>query len=937
MKKTIRPAMLLVLLLGVFVLHQAWSAPAIVLAFQSDPQPIIIATDESPTRAIDSPVIAPEPTQPADYTADTSHLQPGSLTELLFSVPLGPDGVSYEIAGLQDTEAWGPTAIAVGPDNIVWVADTAAKRLLAYTTAGSLINTISLEGTAEGVEDLLVSTQGIWILDRAVQPASLVLLDSSGTVLERKDITAEDSEASIGLTLSREGNVELQMSGSIQLEVDKPSPAQQPALGSTSVILEETERIDTLSVLADGLRLHLPRFGDTGAIRLLGRGSDGSVYLIREDVFLTDVIHVDQTVRHYAADGTLLGVARFPVDDQFVYVARNLALSNDGNVLALIARPNGIEVHRLIFYPELPSIADDTPPSVSNEVAGSRESTCTISRNTIISNAAAYFNNSITLSNTNVNGACAGRTKPRYLGGAGTYSSVPYDWGGRVSLSQFRTDMNNGKQAGDINTAGVESCSSGVDCSGFISRVWQLSGDSWTTANLPNAGIRLSSTASLRPGDILNHASSHVALFHSSDSSSVVVYESTTYGSMDQVIFFRHSWTRYNGYIPYRYNNLCEGDSDDERTIGNGQSLTGTINPNNDTDTYYFNASAGQKATIRMNKSGSSLDSYLILYAPNGSEVTRDDDAGGDRNSLINNVNLSQSGRYRIAASSYGASSGGAYTLSLQLTSQSPQCNPSADQVALFIDSEYRGQCVVRNVGAYSNPSSIGMPNDSISSVKVGSNVLLKLYEHDNYGGRGSTFTSNYSNLSGTNVGNDSASSMKVERRGTANLALNRPASASSQENSSTPASKANDGSTGTRWSSRHASSNTNEWWKVDLGSRQTINKVVVRWETAYAARHYIGWSDNGTDFSGFWVTISAPGTWTYTFAPVTARYVIVYSTQHAPCCGNYSFWEVEVYRTPQANLLRDDTLLPGIDNVGQTVTLGSDDEVELLRIPVNE
>ncbi len=113
--------------------------------------------------------------------------------------------------------------------------------------------------------------------------------------------------------------------------------------------------------------------------------------------------------------------------------------------------------------------------------------------------------------------------------------------------------------------------------------------------------------------------------------------------------------------------NSYTSDPDDNRAIGGGQTLNGTINPTNDTDTYTFDAVQGQQATLRMNKNNSGLDSYLILYAPNGAEVARNDDGGGDLNALINGATLPQTGRYRIVASSYGAYSSGAYTLRLDI------------------------------------------------------------------------------------------------------------------------------------------------------------------------------------------------------------------------------------------------------------------------------
>src|SRR5690242_5526268 len=60
---------------------------------------------------------------------------------------------------------------------------------------------------------------------------------------------------------------------------------------------------------------------------------------------------------------------------------------------------------------------------------------------------------------------------------------------------------------------------------------------------------------------------------------------------------------------------------------------------------------------------------------------------------------------------------------------------------------------------------------------------------------------------------------------GTTNLALNRPTTASSLENSSFPAANATDGNLGTRWSSAFADP---QWLEVDLGSAQSICQVTL-------------------------------------------------------------------------------------------------------------
>jgi PKD repeat protein len=93
-------------------------------------------------------------------------------------------------------------------------------------------------------------------------------------------------------------------------------------------------------------------------------------------------------------------------------------------------------------------------------------------------------------------------------------------------------------------------------------------------------------------------------------------------------------------------------------------------------------------------------------------------------------------------------------------------CNPNADQVAFFTDANYGVPCVVKGIGNYADPGAMSFANDSLSSIKVGSNVKLTLCGDENYGGGCETFTSDDSNLSDNSIGDERASSAKVETRG---------------------------------------------------------------------------------------------------------------------------------------------------------------------------
>ncbi|MET8153932.1 discoidin domain-containing protein [Actinoplanes sp. NPDC049668] len=122
-----------------------------------------------------------------------------------------------------------------------------------------------------------------------------------------------------------------------------------------------------------------------------------------------------------------------------------------------------------------------------------------------------------------------------------------------------------------------------------------------------------------------------------------------------------------------------------------------------------------------------------------------------------------------------------------------------------------------------------------------------------------------------------------------------RPATASSTENGTFPASAAVDGNTGTRWSSAFSDP---QWIQVDLGASHTVSQVVLNWEAAYATAYQVQTSANGTS----WTTVASTTTGTggvQTLAVSgTGRYVRVNGTARATPYG-YSLWEFQVFGVP--------------------------------------
>ena len=126
------------------------------------------------------------------------------------------------------------------------------------------------------------------------------------------------------------------------------------------------------------------------------------------------------------------------------------------------------------------------------------------------------------------------------------------------------------------------------------------------------------------------------------------------------------------------------------------------------------------------------------------------------------------------------------------------------------------------------------------------------------------------------------------------NLALNKPAVASSSFDSSFTPHLAVDGDPTTRWSSEFSDP---QWIAVDLGRFLAIKRLVLNWEDAFASQYLVLLSDDGLR----WRTVewrtndTAPGIDQFDVGLGVARYVGLYGQIGATPYG-YSLWEIEAY-----------------------------------------
>jgi hypothetical protein len=321
----------------------------------------------------------------------------GPVYNLVFSVPVGENGVRYQGVGIEESEITGPNALAILPDGRIIISDLLNNRLLYYKPDGKLDRTLDLTSLGIiNVTNLWVSSTCIFIKEVSfyVSPTRYRVdkLSLEGDLIAFYDIPKEYRLADNlpGIIVDGDGrllmdveNVSVpstyngQLSGDVIQLVDSQGnwePATTDGLFYFGKVFRQfpqylTNRDDNRGVVIAGdIRVETPLTMGLGGLQILGVLPDGHFYLIRTDVVqFSPTIQVDQTVHLMSPDGIELGVARYPITERYYPIEQNLALGPDGYVYALMPRETSLDVIRVNFYKDIePLITSTAEPIIIN-------------------------------------------------------------------------------------------------------------------------------------------------------------------------------------------------------------------------------------------------------------------------------------------------------------------------------------------------------------------------------------------------------------------------------------------------------------------------------------------------------------------------------------------------------------------------------------------
>ncbi|HET7287788.1 MAG TPA: hypothetical protein VFI71_09975 [Pyrinomonadaceae bacterium] len=527
-----------------------------------------VATANANANASVTPAASPTP-------SETSTIDPASI---VLTVPVGEGGITYADAEVEELEPWGSSAFEITDDGTYLIADAVGKRILRYRADGSQLPAFPVKDVV-GITDIAASLENIYLLDKSSAIPSIVRLSNEGVVEAQTPstlIAGLKSRAAMkdlsGVATAADGDVLLEFEPGVEMRRFNNVRALDRSLRgnnySVSVPTLQRQLVDggKGSVLRNGSPFIEIKVDNLLAeLRVLTVNSAGEIFVVVDEIVPTSQVDVDETVRRYRADGTLLSTARVPIHDMYFQVANNLRVNQQGEIIAKVPRRKDTVFVKLKFESELAPILTKTTFDPATP-APAPEGTCRRTRAQMIAMAKTYINNKVSLSLANLSGTdCQGRKKPKYLGdAAGEYNSVAYDWGGSDTPERYNQHMAENRAAGDTDAHAVENCSSGVDCSGFVTRCWGFTdpGQRFETASLPSISVAIS-ILQLQPGDILNKPHRHVVLFdrfdegQSRDGNGLMAYESTTTQGSDRVIHGRTNWRRWLGYTAMRYKRVC--------------------------------------------------------------------------------------------------------------------------------------------------------------------------------------------------------------------------------------------------------------------------------------------------------------------------------------------------------------------------------------------
>lgn len=517
----------------------------------------------------------------------------------------------------EEVEPWGPSSFALDARGRVHVIDGANRRIVVADPSTGERSHITWQSPIVCPTDIALAGERIFVLDLAALPASVYEMDADGRAVASWDIPREHLDlgvTALDVTVDRKGApaIRLELAGTWQAKLTGPGAGAQripcvldghvmrvPAASAASVAVERSAagvgffaekdwatgrsaHITELRQGRPGATMRVASASPLGAVRFIDTDAQLNAYVFAEDL-PGDGDRPRAFVKRYTRSGAPSGVAEIPLEAFAAHPYRPVRIAADGTIHVLVPSADRVRVVRLGISADTSEQLPDAVSAPASQPDAAARSTSAVTGTATARIADAFSaasmeaeadetgiaawsppdGNDRAWTYVNLSWYCStsnyttrnGSIRPRYLTAANkSYTSVPYCWGGFDTVTSFKTAMNSGLSAGDINCTGSKRAgTAGVDCSGFVSRLWGL-GTKRSTWTLPNVAVKVSKT-SMKLGDAYIWPGSHCMFFRYYTTGGAQVFESTTTNSYDRTVTMNRTNTALANYGAYRYVN----------------------------------------------------------------------------------------------------------------------------------------------------------------------------------------------------------------------------------------------------------------------------------------------------------------------------------------------------------------------------------------------
>jgi len=475
---------------------------------------------------------------------------------VLFSIPVksGSGFIAYSQDSI-DSQRFGPESFAILNNTQFYILDNIDKEIEVFEKEGTHTKTISLPSDDEYF-DIELKNNGIIVI--LSYRGYVYELDEYGKLIKYTEILSSNKNEAYMNFLS----LYKDKSGDIMIRDSKEGSEKNIDTGEIYTSFDGTEVVqkgNNLILSHKGRNIPVKYNYQSAGTYPISSNSDDELLIVETEVLRTSKIYVEKRISKYDKDKKTGMALAEPTFNYEVMPHKYLYATKKGDAYQMVCNMDNITIYKLGFTEKDKTNLDKDFVKVHVQNKACQTEPLLAYNGTSPSIPQLYlaeapiserydaFDRGLdmveytwTYDPSSMKTPDAGSTKPpQHLRGSSTIEveGIPYKWGGFDNISEFETNLEDGKTAGDINSSSVVSSVTGIDCSGFISRAYDISYKLSTHI----MHTQFSPCPYADYGDIFN-SSNHVLMIHSSvysgyDGSFLGVnsIESTTAGYVDGV------------------------------------------------------------------------------------------------------------------------------------------------------------------------------------------------------------------------------------------------------------------------------------------------------------------------------------------------------------------------------------------------------------------